>query len=593
MNDMNDKHKKIKQAAILVIWLALWQGAAALVHNRIIFVGPGEAALALVSQIGTVEFWRTIFSSFFRIAGGFTGAFLAGILTAALASCFSLLREFLEPPVALLQSVPVASFVILALIWIGSENLSILITCLVVFPVIYRNVLEGIRQTDRKMLETAQVFRMSVWKKIWYLYRPAVMPYLLAGCRISLGMAWKSGVAAEVIGVPDHSIGEKLYMAKIYLSTAELFAWTFVIIVVSWIFEQLFLQMLGLFLPGRTAGQNIRKFLQRKKVEEQSAGRDAVVFRREMEDKDIGQNNAVSRGETEDGDAGQNTAVSRNGETEGGSRYRKVVCKKQNRSETMEGSGSKEHETGNRGRGIGKSIPDEKTVCGREMKWKNQNPDSPDDVSVILAAESVSKSYHGIPVLERESLILREGDICCLMGPSGQGKTTLLRLLMGLERPDDGRITGSGRKRISAVFQEDRLCDYLNGIDNIKIAAGRDGLQCDPRKLLSLLLEPGALERPVRELSGGMKRRVAIARALAVSSDVVLMDEPFTGLDEETRLRVTEAVRASLDGRALLLVTHQAEDVYHLGARLIRLQKDPGMTAGAGLNMPKNGRRMD
>lgn len=530
---MNDKHKKIKQAAILVIWLILWQAAAAFIHNRIIFVGPQEAALALAFQIGTAEFWRTIFSSFFRIAGGFTGAFLAGILTAAFASCFSLLREFLEPPVALLQSVPVASFVILALIWIGSENLSILITCLVVFPVIYRNVLEGIRQTDRKMLEMAQVFRMSVWKKIWYLYRPAVMPYLLAGCRISLGMAWKSGVAAEVIGVPDHSIGEKLYMAKIYLSTAELFAWTFVIIVVSWIFERLFLELLGLFAPGRTAEWNIRKLFPGKKVEKQSAGQNAVVFRRETEDGDARQNNVVSRRETEDGNAGQNTSILRNEETEDRSR------------------------------------------CGKE------NPGSPDGASAVLAAESVSKSYHGISVFEKESLCLREGEICCLMGPSGQGKTTLLRLLMGLERPDAGRITGSGRKRISAVFQEDRLCDYLSGIDNIRIAAGRDGLRRGPRELLSLFLEPEALERPVRELSGGMKRRVAIARALAVSSDVILMDEPFTGLDEETRLRATEIIRENLGGRALLLVTHQAEDVHCLGARLIRLQKDPETAVGA------------
>ena len=204
------------------------------------------------------------------------------------------------------------------------------------------------------------------------------------------------------------------------------------------------------------------------------------------------------------------------------------------------------------------------------MRWKDQNPNS---VSVILSAESVSKSYHGISVFEKESLSLRKGDVYCLMGPSGQGKTTLLRLLMGLERPDDGRVTGRGRKKISAVFQEDRLCEYLNGIDNIRIAAGRDGLRCDPRKLLSLLLEPEALERPVRELSGGMKRRVAIGRALAVSSEVILMDEPFTGLDEETRFRAAEVIRANLGGRALLFVTHQAEDVHHLGAELIHLQK--------------------
>ncbi len=497
---MNDKPKKMRSAVILIIWLILWQAAAALIHNKIIFVGPREAVLSLVSQIGTGEFWRTIFSSFIRIAGGFTGAFLAGILMAALASGFSWLREFLEPPTALLQSVPVASFVILALIWIGSENLSVLITCLVVFPVIYRNVLEGIRQTDRKLLEMAQVFRMSVWKKIWYLYRPAVMPYLLAGCRISLGMAWKSGVAAEVIGVPDHSIGEKLYMAKIYLSTAELFAWTFVIIVVSWVFEKLFLRLLELFVPGRKAAKS-------------AAVREKKTGAREAEDVPGGKGESPSQ------------------------------------------SG--------------------KALRGGQGRAENREKET------VLAAQSVSKSYHGAnSVLEQESLRLCAGDICCLMGPSGRGKTTMLRLLMGLEQPDSGRITGSGQKKISAVFQEDRLCDYLSGIDNIRIVSGKNGLLQDPRRLLARLLEPEALERPVRELSGGMRRRVAIARALAAGSEVILMDEPFTGLDEETRLRVTEIIRDTLDGRALLLVTHQAEDAGHLGARLVTLKERTGPAIG-------------
>ena len=253
--------KKFRSFIIIFIWIALWQLAAVAIQNKIIFVGPWEALQSLSVQIFLPDFWLTIFSSWLRIALGFSGAFLLGILLGSAAGRFSLLREFLEPVVALLQSVPVASFVILALIWIGSKNLSVLITFLVVFPVIYRNVLEGIRHVDQNLLEMAQVFRFSPQKKLIYLYRPALMPYLQAGCHIALGMAWKSGIAAEVIGVPAHSIGEKLYMAKIYLSTAELFAWTFVIIIVSKVFEKLFLFLLDLAardLKGNT-GKKIPK----------------------------------------------------------------------------------------------------------------------------------------------------------------------------------------------------------------------------------------------------------------------------------------------------------------------------------------------
>ncbi len=566
---------------ILAVWLILWQAAAALIHNRIIFVGPREAVLALVSQIGTAEFWRTVASSFFRIAGGFTGAFLAGILTAALAGRFSLLREFLEPPAALLQSVPVASFVILALIWIGSENLSILITCVVVFPVIYRNVLEGIRQTDRKMLEMAQVFRMGVWKKIWYLYRPAVMPYLLAGCRISLGMAWKSGVAAEVIGVPDHSIGEKLYMAKIYLSTAELFAWTFVIIVVSRIFERLFLWLLGRFVPERSAARSAKAVRGGGNVRE-NRSEGAGTAKTVRGGKNVGENRSGRVGTAKAVRGGGNVRENR---SEGAGTAKAVRGGGNVRENRSEGAGTVKavrggenvRENRSEGAGTAKAVRGGQSVTAASYRKDSGNPA---DASPVLAAEAVSKAYRGIPVLEEENLRIGRGDIYCLMGPSGRGKTTLLRLLMGLERPDDGRITGSGRKRISAVFQEDRLCGYLSGIDNIRIVSGRDGLWCDPRELLSLFLDPEALERPARELSGGMKRRVAIARALAVSSEVVLMDEPFTGLDEETRIQAAEAIRANLNGRALLLVTHQAEDARRLGAELIHLKEPAGFHAG-------------
>lgn len=106
---------------------------------------------------------------------------------------------------------------------------------------IYTNILEGIRQTDRKILEMAKVFRVNLRRQIRYIYVSQVLPYFLSACRLSLGMCWKAGVAAEVIGVPSGSIGEKLYNAKIYLNTPDLFAWTIVIIVISFVFEKCFL----------------------------------------------------------------------------------------------------------------------------------------------------------------------------------------------------------------------------------------------------------------------------------------------------------------------------------------------------------------
>ena len=143
-----------------------------------------------------------------------------------------------------MKTVPVASFVILALIWTGSKNLSVFISFLVVYPMIHVNTKAGLISADRELLEMAEVFHVPFIRRAFYIYRTALYPYLKSACRTALGMGFKSGIAAEVIGVPDGSIGEGLYLAKIYLSTAELFAWTVVIILVSSLFEKGFLWIL-------------------------------------------------------------------------------------------------------------------------------------------------------------------------------------------------------------------------------------------------------------------------------------------------------------------------------------------------------------
>ena len=161
------------------------------------------------------------------------------------------------------------------------------------------------------------------------------------------------------------------------------------------------------------------------------------------------------------------------------------------------------------------------------------------------------------------------------MGPSGAGKTTLLRILMGLERADSGRVEGLSGLRISAVFQEDRLCEGFTALENVRLAAAPSLSDADIRKALSAILPPQALDRPVSALSGGMKRRTAIGRALLAPFDLLLMDEPFTGLDEDTRRRTAAFIRERAAGRMILLSTHQEEDVRLFQARVLNFWQHP------------------
>ena len=153
-----------------------------------------------------------------------------------------------------MKSIPVASFVVLALIWLGgSANLSVFVSFVVVFPMVYLSSLSGLRSTEGKLLEMARVFRVRPMKKVRYIYFPAVYPYLMNCFRTALGMAWKSGVAAELIGQPRHTVGGNLYQAKIFLDTPGVFAWTFTVILVSFCFEKLMLWLLGSFWREKNA----------------------------------------------------------------------------------------------------------------------------------------------------------------------------------------------------------------------------------------------------------------------------------------------------------------------------------------------------
>ncbi len=231
----------------MLSWLLLWQLLALLVRNPILMVGPAETLRTLGRMLMTLDFWQSLGFSFARIALGFLLGSLLGILLAWWSVRRVLLEKILSPLISVLKAVPVASFVILLLIWGGNLRLSFYISALVVLPILYLNTLSGLKATDPKLLEMASVFRMPLGRQLRYIFFPSVYPYLYSGFQTAIGMAWKSGVAAEVIGQPLGSVGNGLYNAKIYLETGELFAWTITVIVVSRLFECLFLGMLRLY----------------------------------------------------------------------------------------------------------------------------------------------------------------------------------------------------------------------------------------------------------------------------------------------------------------------------------------------------------
>ena len=184
-----------------------------------------------------------------------------------------------------------------------------------------------------------------------------------------------------------------------------------------------------------------------------------------------------------------------------------------------------------------------------------------------VRVENLCKAYHGKAVLQHVTFTAGEG-ITCIMAPSGAGKTTLLRILLGLEMADSGTITPRGL-RWSAVFQEDRLLERQTAMENLRFVLG-DRLDTEKAgEFLDFLGLGQAEKKPVRAYSGGMKRRLALARALLSPGDLLALDEPFTGLDEENRSRCLELLRR--EQRPILLVTHDSTDAQALSARIIRL----------------------
>ena len=443
----------VRRLLIVGFWLAVWTLTALIVDHELLMATPLDTLKKLAELSCTASFYRAVLRSVLRIGLGFFAGFAGGILIAFLAGRSSLLEDVLSPVMKLMATVPVASFVVLLLIWWGSQYLAVAICIIVVLPIVYMSTLEGIKSMDRSLSEMAHVLRISPGGVFFYIWRPALRPFLTGSLKIASGMCWKSGVAAEVIGMTEFSIGGQLYLSKVYMDTVGVFAWTVTVICLSVVFERLLLALTNVFFAWQPACR-----------------------------------------------AAKNTSR---------------PC-----------------------RDAGTDEPKREAAPGEK----------PQEAAIL---KDVLKTYDGKVVLDHLSAVYHKGMTYYLTGPSGSGKTTLLRLLAGLEESDAGEVQCFGE--ISFLFQEDRLCPDYSAVKNVELVTG------DPdraRSALAEVLEAEDLDKPCSALSGGMKRRVALVRALEKESDIVLLDEPFTGMDEQTKERVTDYMERRKEGRTFLIATH-------------------------------------
>lgn len=443
----------MKNMVILVFWLAVWEILSLAVHNSLLVPSLGEIAGALVHILLEKDLYLVSAHSLGRILAGLLSAFLAGIFLAVFSYRVKTVEAFLNPLFLCIKAVPVAAYVILLLIWQGSGKLSVGIGFLVAVPIVYTNLLENLKKTDKKMLEMADVFGISNWNRVWYIYRPGMKPAVLSCVKLACATAVKAGVAAEIIGLPDKSFGEKLYMSKIYLSMNELFAWTIVIVLSAFILEKIVLIFTKAIL-------------------------ELPVF-----------------------------------------------------------------------------VPE-----NAKLPIKKQH--SPENLGTIHL-ENITKMFNNKNVLHNFNLHMNAGDVTGIMAPSGSGKTTLFRIILGLEKADSGTVQVCGK--ISAVFQDSLLCEDADVLTNMKLSSsGTKNVQ----KIAEQLLNTVDLRKKCCFYSGGMKRRGAVGRALTADYDILLLDEPFVSLDDETRRRAAAVIKEQAEGKTILLFTHDENDIKLLGGVL-------------------------
>lgn len=443
---MTERMKAVAAAgAVAAFWLAAWMLVAALVAQPLILPGPGAVALALLRLVCDAGTWTILAGSGARILGGLVLAAVCGGVLAGVSSRSRAFARLVAPALSFVKATPVACVVVLLLIWLGSARVSIAAVFLMALPGVYFSLAEGLAQVNGSLEQMFRLHGVRGWRLFCANTWREVLPFVLSCARAVIGMGWKAGVAAELIGMAVCTVGERIYQAKLLIETADLLAWTVLVVAASWACERVLVWLL------------------------QASG--PVAWRAAVRAHGYG-----ARGRA--GAAGDGAAA------------------------------------------------ELALAVGDRAPWA--------------------------PALDGLVLTVPAGGRVCVMGASGAGKTTLLALAAGECAP------------CSMVFQDTRLVEDASALDNVLVCADARVDASSAAALLRLLVPGIDAHTCVAELSGGQRRRVEIARALLCPGGALILDEPFTCLDTAARDATAEVLLDLLDGRMLLLATHDASDAQTL-----------------------------
>lgn len=234
----------IRKTFVILFWIGIWAIAAYLINQPLLLPAPVGVAMRILELAADIQFWSITLLSLYRIMIGILAATVLGICIAVMITYNKLLRELISPILTIIKVTPVASFIILVLIWIGRNTVPAVIAAMMVLPVVCNNVSTGLRNIDQEILEMAKIYRIPPLTQFKRITIPSVMPYFLSAIQTSIGIGWKAGIAAEVLTAPTLSIGKMIFESKLYLETTDLFAWTIVVITISLMIESLIIASL-------------------------------------------------------------------------------------------------------------------------------------------------------------------------------------------------------------------------------------------------------------------------------------------------------------------------------------------------------------
>ena len=446
----------------ICLLLLLWQLTASYMNQPELIPSVPDLIKALFQLFPTDTFYKSIFATVLRGISGILLSLAAAILAAFLFARYELLYELFRPLLTIMRSVPVISFILLALIFLDPEGIPLMIAFLTMFPLLAENLTKGIINLEPGLSLMASQFRISRKNKLIHIYYPQLKPFLFSGLVSAIGFGWRAIIMGEVLSQCAFGIGGEMKRAQLFISVPELIAWTIIAILISFLFD----------------------------------------------------------------------------------------------------------------RGINRLS---------HIKWNIRFSNTTSEknyTSVIypIKMADVTFQYTDIKVLSHFSYTFEPGIIYGIKAPSGSGKTTLLNLLDGSLKPDKGEISSNKEQIFSVVFQEPELLSHLTVMQNICLPLAsvynHSYSEQKARKTLEIVEMEAFRDRYPNELSYGQQQRVALARALAYPSAIMLLDEPFKGLDKALTIRIIDRMiaRQTNQKQTIIFTSHDQEEIDRLASVIIRLQ---------------------